>query len=70
LKFLKILLFIFPIKGSLLAYPGNDINALGKIMGTYYDGNPIYIGTGNFAQNPGPARISTFNTFRGPGAYR
>lgn len=43
-------------------------------MGTYYDGNPIYIGTGNFAQcwgqNPGPARISTLNTFKGPGAYR
>lgn len=43
-------------------------------MGTYYDGNPIYVGTGNFAQcwgqNPGPSRISTVNSFRGPGAYR
>lgn len=63
----------FSFLGSLLEYGPNDITTLGRIMGTYYDGNPIYIGTGNFAQcwgqNPGPARISTLNTFRGPGAY-
>jgi hypothetical protein len=42
-------------------------------MGTYYDGNPIYVGTGNFAQcwglSMGPARISTSSTLKGPGAY-
>lgn len=59
--------------GTLLSYPANDLIALGKFIGTYYDGNPIYAGSGYFpecyGQGISPARISVSDTLNGKGAY-
>lgn len=52
----------------------NDPETLGLFSGYYYDGSPVYPGTGFFncgnpIQNPAPARIETTNnTLSGPGS--
>lgn len=59
--------------GTLLQFTANNITTLGFNSGTYYDGSTVYVGTGNFdqcwSQNPGPARVTIANTFKGPGSY-
>jgi hypothetical protein len=57
--------------GDLLPFANYDVTKLGLNSGTFYDGSTIFVGTADFGQcwwqYDSPARISTANSFKGPG---